>query len=79
MRYTLENTINIGQPKRVFDANGLEWTHVLECDTETGEIIRQKTDENGKIVIDYEMGEVVTERIITAAPLMVVPKNWNKD
>lgn len=74
MIYTLDNTINIGKPvKRVVDANGLEWTHCLYINTETGEITRHKDDPEkpGAPLIDWELGEVVRETIKTAAPVRV--------
>jgi hypothetical protein len=72
MIYDLDNTIFAGRPvKRVIDANGLEWTRTMEIDTETGRIVRQKTDEECRAIIDWEKGEVVLEEVYTAAPIRV--------
>jgi hypothetical protein len=71
MLYTLGNTLRVGKrAKHIFDANGLEWTKVLECDTETGRILRFVTGPNGSILADgYEPRR---EEITTAAPLRVI-------
>lgn len=52
---------------KIYDANGLEITDVMDCDTETGElcrIIRDKIDPNTGLP-----DEIVEKR---AAPLLVV-------
>lgn len=70
MIYTLENTIEIGRRVAdVIDANGLRWSHCLEINTETGEITRFKTDQNGCLNIQED--DVVYETIKTAAPIRV--------
>lgn len=70
MIWTVANTSEAGRPvKRVVDANGLDWTHTVVVDTESGRIVHQKTDENGKRIFD-EKGVVLVE-VFTAAPIMV--------
>lgn len=74
MIYTLDNTIRAGRPvQRIVDANGIEWKKCIEVDTETGRIVRLKTDANGMIVA--ENGEIAREEIYAAAPLAVVFKD----
>ena len=36
-------------PCKVFDANGLEWTHVFAVDTETGDLERYVVEDNGSL------------------------------
>jgi len=55
---------------RVFDANGLEWRYVVECDTETGRVVCLKRDGDSFVAED---GEVVREAHHTAAPLTLIP------
>lgn len=78
MLYNLDNTIRTGNPVRVFDANGLEWTGVIECDTETGRILKYVEDEKGMPVEGARgsmlEGELVRETVFTSAPLLVIPK-----
>lgn len=62
MKYNWEN--GSIPPARVFDANGLEWRDVYNCDTQTGELEIQSS-------IDYDKGEIIREKVKTAAPLTV--------
>ena len=76
MIYNLDNTLRVGKRvKHIFDVNGLDWIghKVLECDTETGRILRFATGPNGDILADPANGyEPRREEIKTAAPLRVV-------
>lgn len=67
--YNVQNTLEVGKPCRIFDANGLEWHDVVECDTETGRILRFKRDAEGRWV-DQE-GELVRETVHGAPPLQL--------
>lgn len=61
MRYTPENTVEIGIRADVW-LNGDLQTHVYEADTDEGYIIRAKLDGEGKMFT--EDGETVaTERV----------------
>ncbi len=60
-----------GRRFRVFDANGLEWSHVTRCDAETGEITRNKLLQ-GCMYADPTTHEIARETIKVAAPLLVV-------
>lgn len=72
MIYTTENTIDVGNPvKRVVDANGLEWHNVISVDTETGELTYQKRDANGQECTCPITGNIATETVKTAAPVVV--------
>lgn len=71
MKYNMENTAWAGRlVERIVDANGLEWDCVIECDTETGEIVRYQTDDQGGFVLGMD-GYMLRETIQTAAPLVV--------
>lgn len=70
MIYTLDNIVRIGRRvDRIVDANGLEWTKCIECDTETGRILRFKTDERGMVMANHD--EAMQEEIKAASPLIV--------
>ena len=63
-RYDIENTIKIGKPCQVFDANNDEILWVVSCDTETGEVERLEhdgqsfvTDEEG-----YDINRIIENR-----------------
>lgn len=71
MLYNIENTIGINKPVRVFDADGQEYEHAVECDTESGEIIQQRFNPRFRIDPEY-----VT--IYAPAPLTVIPKKYDK-
>lgn len=59
-------------PCRVFDANGEEMTHVLTCDTDTGEVERlQVTD--GMLVASPVTLRLLRIREIRPAPLRIEP------
>lgn len=77
MIYNVANTIDgeYGPTERVVDANGLEYTHTLEVDTETGRIEQYKTDDNGKVVISENGEEPVRETVFAAPPLVVIFRN----
>lgn len=60
MKYTVENTVEIGKPKRVF-VDGVEINNVIECDTEEGYAIFYPVDENGSLRV--QEGEFMTETI----------------
>lgn len=61
-----------GRYFRIFDVNGLQWTHVVECDTVTGRIVRYKLNEHGRFYVDRERNQIAREEVYTAAPLLVV-------
>ena len=69
MIYNVQNTSGIGKPCRIFDANGLEWDDIEECDTETGRMIQFKRDAEGRLV-DHE-GELIRETVYGAPPLQL--------
>lgn len=71
MIYNAKNTAGIGRPVEVFDANGLKWDRLIECDTETGRIVRHVRDESGNFVLNGS--EIAREEQFVAAPLSVVP------
>lgn len=60
MKYTVENTSEIGNPKRVF-VDGAEINNVIECDTEEGYAIFHPVDENGDLRVHGD--EIMTETI----------------
>jgi hypothetical protein len=71
MIYTVENTFEAGRPvERVVDANGLEYTHAITIDTETGEIERFKTD-GGRLIVDHATGCVERETVHAVPPILV--------
>lgn len=60
---------------RVFevrDANGLEWKHVIFCDTDTGEIEYVVYDDQGP-KLDSEGNEIMKATVKTASPLRITP------
>ncbi len=60
MKYTVENTVEIGKPKRVF-VDGVEINNVIECDTEEGYAIFHPVDEDGNFFLYDE--RIVTETV----------------
>ncbi len=69
--FDVSNTSEIGRPANVFDANGLEWPFVINCDTESGRIEKFVADEYGIIQIAPNGEEAIRETIIVASPLHV--------
>ena len=65
-----------GNYGRIFDANGLEWDHVLRCDTDTGEIVKQVV-RDGHLLYNPHVGQILTEKVQTAAPLVF--RKFGKD
>lgn len=72
MIYTIENTAKIGKPVIVFDADGVEVTHCVRCDTETGEVERFEVDINGRYVFDEAGGSINRVKEVLPRPLRVV-------
>lgn len=73
MILNVDNYFGNRMPCRCFDANGLEWTLVYECDTETGRIERFVPDpETGRPFLNEACTDAVRETIHAAAPLVVV-------
>lgn len=68
MIYTLENTINVGKPCRVFDGDGEEVKKCVYCDTKTGKVIR---------LGDYREKDRDISRITEMRPLPMKIK-WSK-
>ena len=72
--YTVENVKGYGKYARVFDADGIELFYVVECNTESGEVIqlaRTKDDRD----FEFEQGdctELLRVRKIHPAPLSVI-------
>jgi hypothetical protein len=61
-------------PCRLYDATGKEIEGgITACDTETGECLIQRKNEDGSYVIDYEIGEIVKDKVVFPAPLTIVP------
>ena len=54
MIYTVENTAGCGNPVRVFDANAVEILNIVECDTETGRVVKYAQDELGRFILDTD-------------------------
>lgn len=73
MIYNLENTVEIGKPIIVYDANGMEIPFVIECNTETGLVRHLKANSNGEFMIDHEREEPMTCEVTYPAPLRVEP------
>lgn len=69
MLYTLENTAKIGKPIKVFDGEGNHIPKALSVDTETGEITKFKTNEDGTILIVD--GEALRETITVSLPIKI--------
>jgi hypothetical protein len=72
MIYCVTDPAIKGRRFKVFDANGLEWTHVVQCNTATGEITRNKLLGGSVMYLDESTGEMAKESIRVAAPLLVV-------
>lgn len=66
--YTLENTVNIGKPIKVFDANGIELEGLTFCNVKTGEVL-QSVIEDGSYKHWY--GEIIREKKFYPAPLKI--------
>ena len=62
--------------KEFRDANGLCWLHekIYIVDTETGEAMKYKTNEEGEVLIDHLRRECFVEKIKLAMPLKLVFK-----
>ena len=73
MRFTVENTVRIGYPVRVFDANGDEIRYVLEADDVTGEctVFRTRTDRDRGPLVTAKL-ELSKRRIICKPPLQII-------
>ena len=72
--YSVENTADIGKPVEcILDAHGqvIRGPNVW-CDTETGEVIQYRTNDDGKLVLSRDRSCIVRRRMIFAAPLRVV-------
>lgn len=50
MKYTADNTVRIGKPKKCF-VDGVEIRNVIECDTSEGYAIYHLVDEDGNLRI----------------------------
>lgn len=62
------------EPRRVFDANGNEILRCVECDTETGRVVRYVLDKSGSLI--HTIGNAAqTEEVFRPAPLQVVFNN----
>lgn len=57
-------------PARVTDANGLEWSHCLFLNTETGMLCRYVTDADRLIVTDLR-GVPIQEKLTIPRPIKV--------
>ena len=67
MLYTLENTAKIGKPVKVFDGEGNHIPKTLSVNTETGEITKFKTKEDGTVLTMD--GETIEETITVPLPI----------
>jgi YD repeat-containing protein len=56
--YTVENTSKIGKPCKVYDARGDEITDIIECNDETGFVVRYARDEQGKLKVSSLRQEI---------------------
>jgi hypothetical protein len=74
MILSMDNDFNGMVPCKVLDANGLEWSYVYECDTESGRIERySQHPETGKPYLNEAGDDPVRETVNAAAPLTIVP------
>jgi hypothetical protein len=60
---------------KVFDANGLEWNHLLWVDTETGKAEQIVVDCNGAKQLNADRTAVLTQEVTLPAPVLFVPFN----
>lgn len=72
--YTVENVKGYGKHARVFDADGIEHFYVIECNTESGEVIQfaRTKDDKG---FEFEQGDctdLLRIRKTHPAPLSVI-------
>lgn len=56
----------------IFDANGVEYRRVLQCNTRTGYIHKIKLNKNGDIMLISDGSRVAKDVIRAPAPLRVV-------
>jgi hypothetical protein len=80
MIWTVENTVDRGNPVRVFDANGEEIHFCLRADDQTGECVIFRNDPQipGRFVFTRDRTDFVRRRIICKAPLRVIPDRPDK-
>ena len=72
MIYTRENTFDVGRPvESVTDANGLPYDWCVECDTETGRIVKIAMAFGGKIILGGIKGMYKRETVMVPSPLLV--------
>ena len=64
MRYTVEDTVKVGKPARVFDADGNELDGCTMVDTDTGEVERIKVDADGNFVVHPNGKRLVCETVV---------------
>lgn len=72
--YTVENVIGYGKRARVFDADGIEYFYVVECNTESGEVIQLARTKDDKDFV-FEPGgctDLLRIRKTHPAPLSVI-------
>lgn len=68
-RFTVENTVDIGRPCRVF-LDGAELRNVRECDTEEGWARCTAQDADGRFIVQGdEFAEIVIRGQITVKPI----------
>lgn len=72
--YNVENTAGIGEPVRVFDAEGKEYFKCLEVDTVTGRMAVCEFDIHGHTIF-LDNGQLKTQTVTVPAPLVVVKKH----
>ncbi len=60
------------KPARVYDAHGIEITHVIWMDTETGEVEQLAVDRTGRFISTEDKKDLETVRSFRPAPLKVV-------
>lgn len=58
----------------VTDADGVVYHHVLECDTESGRIVKLAENEDGSVVWNPSMGRAGVEELTAPKPLDVEEK-----
>lgn len=70
--YTRDNTVYADRPIMVFDRFGEQLLDLIECDTETGRVVRYRRDGHGNYIVS-PAGDVETEELTVPSPLSVVP------
>lgn len=70
----VDNGFGGAMPCRIVDANGLDWSLVYECDTETGRIEKfVPHPETGRPYLDKATDDAARETVMAAAPLVAIP------